>query len=563
LYAEEWKNQLYFGDNLDILREYVRAESIDLVYLDPPFNSNSTYNVLFHEKTGEKSAAQITAFEDTWQWGDEAEAVYHELVTEGSGRLGELMQTLRALLGTNDMMAYLSMMAPRLVELHRALKPTGSIYLHCDPTASHYLKLVMDAVFGPVNFRSEVIWKRTGAHNSAKRWGPVHDTIFFYTKSERFTWNPVFQPLPQETADAWYNNVEEGTGRRFNRADLTAPGVRSGPSGAPWRGIDPSEKGRHWAIPGFVKEILKGLDATAALDALDRAGRLHWPKREGGMPMLKRYLEEAKGVPALDVITDIAPLNNVAAERLGYPTQKPEALLERIINASSNEGDVVLDPFCGCGTAVAVAERLHRRWVGIDVTHLAINLMKHRLYDAFRSELSPYEVIGEPTDLAGARALAQEDRYKFQWWALSLIRARPAQDRKKGADSGIDGMLTFFDDKGGKAKRVLVQVKSGKVNAAHVRELRGTLERDGTALGAFITLEQPTKPMLKEAASAGFYVSPHFGKFPRLQILTVEGLLKGSSLQYPHMNTSTFKKAVRQRKTKESQPELEGLFFDG
>jgi site-specific DNA-methyltransferase (adenine-specific) len=490
-----------------------------------------------------------------------AEAVYHELVTEGPEKLGELMQTLRTLLGTNDMMAYLSMMAPRLVELHRVLKVTGSIYLHCDPTASHYLKLLMDAVFGPVNFRSEVIWKRTGAHNSAKRWGPVHDTIFFYTKSERFTWNPVFQPLPQETADAWYNNVEEGTGRRFNRADLTAPGVRSGPSGASWRGIDPSAKGRHWAIPGFVKEMVKGVDAPTALDALDRAGRIHWPKREGGMPMLKRYLEEAKGIPALDVITDIAPLNNVAAERLGYPTQKPEALLECIINASSTEGDVVLDPFCGCGTAVAVAERLHRRWIGIDITHLAINLVKHRVHDAFRSELAPYEVIGEPTDLAGARALAAEDRYKFQWWALSLIRARPAQDRKKGADSGIDGMLTFFDDNSAKAKRVLVQVKSGKVGAAQVRELRGTVERDGAALGAFITLEEPTKPMLNEAASAGFYVSPHFGKFPKLQILTIEGLLGGASLQYPHMNTSTFKKAVRQKKTNETQLQFEDLIF--
>lgn len=545
---QEWKNQLYFGDNLDILRDYVRTESVDLVYLDPPFNSAANYNVLFREKSGEKSAAQITAFEDTWHWGDEAEAAYHELVTEGPGKLGELMQALRSALGSNDMMAYLTMMAPRLVDLHRVLKETGSIYLHCDPTASHYLKTLLDAIFGGQNFLNEIIWKRTGTHSSAKRWGPVHDVILCYAKEQgRHVWNRPYSPLDEEHLKRHYRHVD-AEGRRYEHGELTGPGTRNGRSGLPWKGFDVAGLGRHW---------------TTTIDKLDElyaAGRIYLPT-DGSWPRLIRYEDESKGRAVGDIWTDIPPLNMQAKERLGYPTQKPEALLERIIQASSNEGDVVLDPFCGCGTAVAVAERFGRRWIGIDITHLAINLMKHRLHDDFGTELAPYEVIGEPTDLAGAHALAVEDRYKFQWWALSLVRARPAQDRKKGADSGIDGMLTFFDDTSGKAKRILVQVKSGKVNAAQIRDLRGTVERDGAALGAFITLEPPTKPMLKEAASAGFYNSPHFGKFPKLQILMVEGLLGGTSLQYPHMNTSTFKKAVRQGKSKETQLPLEGLFF--
>ncbi|HYT76294.1 MAG TPA: site-specific DNA-methyltransferase [Vicinamibacterales bacterium] len=341
-------NRLYYGDNLDVLRRHVEDESVDLVYLDPPFNSNANYNVLFAERDGTQAASQIKAFEDTWKWDDEAARAF-ESVVETGGKTSQAMQAFRTFLGESDMMAYLAMMAPRLIELRRVLKTTGSLYLHCDPTASHYLKMLLDAVFGPQQFRNELIWKRTSAHSSAKRFAPVHDVLLFYAKSDAHTWNPAYQPLPQETIDAWYNNVEPETGRGFNRADMTAPGIRSGDSGAAWRGVDPTAKGRHWAIPGFVGELVKGLDTLSALDALDGAARLFWPKREGGIPMLKRYVEEARGVPALDVITDISPLNNVAAERLGYPTQKPEALLERIIKASSNEGDTVLDPFLAAG----------------------------------------------------------------------------------------------------------------------------------------------------------------------------------------------------------------------
>ena len=545
-------NTLYFGDNLDILRRYVPDQSVDLVYLDPPFNSNADYNVLFKSHTGERAAAQIKAFEDTWRW-DEAAARLFEATVTGEGQaavhvgLSQTLQAFRRMLGESDMMAYLAMMAPRLYELHRVLKPTGSLYLHCDPTASHYLKLLLDALFGPVNFRSEIIWKRTGSHNSAKRWAPVHDTIFFYSKSDSFVWNPVYQPLPQETADAWYNNVEAETGRRYNRDNLTGPGVRSGPSGAPWRGIDPSAKGRHWAIPGFVKDIVGDLDTLEALDALDKAGRIHWPKKAGGAPMVKRYLDEARGIPALDVITDISPLKNNLPERLGYPTQKPEALLERIVEASSNPGDVVLDPFCGCGTAIAAAQRLGRRWIGIDITHLAVTLIKHRLRDAFADE-ARYEVVGEPVTLDGAKALAEEDRYQFQYWALGLVGARP-HEQKKGADRGIDGRLPFFDDNSGQPREVLIQVKSGAVSAQAVRDLRGTVEREGAALGVLLTLEPPTGPMRKEAFAAGYYTSPDGEKYPRLQLLTAEELLDGYGIEMPRwVRRASFKQAPRARR---------------
>ncbi len=271
-------NKLYYGDNLDVLRRHVADGSVDLVYLDPPFNSNANYNVLFAAKDGTQAAAQIQAFEDTWRWDESAARQFAEVV-EAGGRVADVLLAFERFLGTNDMLAYLAMMAPRLAELRRVLRETGSVCLHCDPTASHYLKLLMDAVFGPERFLSEIIWKRTSAHSSAKRWASVHDTILHYSKGSEYTWNPVYQPLPQSTVDQWYNNVEAETDRRYNRADLTAPGTRTGSSGLPWRGIDPNETGRHWAIPGFVADVVEGLDTLEALDALEAANRIHWPKR--------------------------------------------------------------------------------------------------------------------------------------------------------------------------------------------------------------------------------------------------------------------------------------------
>jgi DNA modification methylase len=553
-------NLLYYGDNLEVLRKHIADESVDLVYLDPPFKSDQNYNVLFAEQDGTQAAAQIQAFKDTWDWDRSAAAAYQETV-EAGGKVSRALQAFRGLVGDTPMLAYLVMMAQRLVELRRVMKPTVSVYLHCDPTASHYLKILMDAVFGPTLFRNEIIWKRSYAHNSAKGFGPVHDSLLYYTRTAYFVWNAAFEPLPTETADLWYNNVESGTGRRFNRADLTAAGVRRGSSGAAWRGTNPTAKGRHWAIPGFVRHITGDKDTLQALDALDAAGRIHWPKRPGGTPMMKRYLDEATGVPAQDVITDIPPLHNLAAERLGYPTQKPEALLERIIKASSNEGDTVLDPFCGCGTAVAVAQRLNRRWIGIDITHLAIALIKQRLNDAFGGKVA-YKVVGEPADLESARALAEADKFQFQWWAVSLVLGRPAE-RKKGADKGIDGRLFFHDEpEEGKTKQVIISVKGGHVGVSDVRDLRGVIAREKAEIGVLITLEPPTQPMRTECAGAGFYRSPSPGspRHPKLQILTIEELLAGKRIDMPAwrgVDLRTFKKAPKAKGKKgPSQPEL-------
>jgi hypothetical protein len=263
---------------------------------------------------------------------------------------------------------------------------------------------------------------------------------------------------------------------------------------------------------------------------------------------LKTYIKDLPGVAVRDIWIDIEPLNSAAAERLGYPTQKPEALLERILKASSNEGDVVLDPFCGCGTTVQVAQRLDRRWIGIDITHLAIGLIKKRLSDAFGEEIrATYEVIGEPTDVAGAAALAEQDKYQFQWWALGLVGARPAE-QKKGADRGIDGRLYFHDNTKGDSKQILFSVKAGGVTVSQVRDLRGTLEREKAEIGVFLCFEAPTRPMMKEAAEAGFYTSPDGTKYPRMQVLTVQQLLNGQQVEYPrYARDNTFKQAPRSR----------------
>src|ERR1041385_908762 len=509
-------NVLYYGDNLEVLRRYVKDETVDLVYLDPPFNSQQDYNVLFASKDGRQAAAQIQAFEDTWGW-DEAAAKQYEETVEGGGKVSEVLQALRLFLGTSDMLAYLTMMAPRLTELHRALKSTGVLYLHCDPTASHYLKLLLDAVFGPEQFRSEIIWKRTSAHSSANRFGPIHDTILFYSKGRDHKWNKLYTPHDPEYVEAFYRHVD-ADGRRYRLSDLTAAGVRHGSSGKPWHGIDVTAKGNHWKF------------TIENLEELDKAGRIYWPKKEGGVPAYKRYLDEVKGVQLQDVWTDIAPIGAQAAERLGYPTQKPEALLERIIAASSDPGDVVLDPFCGCGTTIAAAEKLQRNWIGIDITFLAIALIKSRLETAYGGA-AEYTVIGEPTTVEDAKVLAESEPYQFQAWALGLVGARPTGGIKKGADKGIDGRLYFHvgDDT---TRQIIISVKAGALPANYVRDLRGVIEREKAEAGVLISFEEPTKAMRAEAASAGFFDSP-WGKFPRMQLRTVAELLDGKGIDYP------------------------------
>jgi site-specific DNA-methyltransferase (adenine-specific) len=510
---DTWKNKLFFGDNLKILRDKEKFpdEFVDLIYLDPPFNSNATYNILFEEKSGEKSEAQITAFEDTWHWGKESEKAYYDVIAQGPGKLPGVLDSLRSLLGTNDMMAYLTMMAVRLIELRRILKETGSIYLHCDPTASHYLKILMDATFGAKNYMNEIIWCYKERERVLPKWNKKHDIILFYCKNVEtprvFNWKSVIEQ---------YSNV---TLSKFKYQD---------------------EKG-NYQIRG---RNVKGSPVRAA-DGLR-------PEHEKLFPGLtyRDYLEERTGVAPRDW-WEIGIINKASRERLGYPTQKPESLLERIIKASSNEGDVVLDPFCGCGTAIAVAERLHRKWVGIDITHLAITLIINRLKTAFENELSEFEIYGDPKDIASARALARQNRYQFEWWALGKVFARPAQEKKKGPDTGIDGLINFIDDPSGKAKKLIIQVKSGKVAVSHVRDLKGVVEREKAAVASLITLNDPTGPMIQEAATAGFYEPEYLPgmRFPKLQILTISEIFEGKGLEYPRIAPDvTFKKAPRQRK---------------
>jgi len=525
------QNILYYGDNLEVLRLHVKDESVDLIYLDPPFNSNQTYNVLFAEKNGTNSAAQIRAFKDTWHWDLQAAETYEGTV-EAGGSVSEAMQAFRKILGSSDMMAYVTMMAPRLVELHRVLRPTGSVYLHCDPTAGHYLKLLMDAVFGPKNFRNQIVWKRTSGHSDAKRCGRIHDMLLFYAKSDASRWNRTYQSYDRQYLDRYYRHKDKD-GRRWMSDNLSAAGLTGRGYEYEWKGV-----GRVWRCP------------KSTMERLDREGRLYYTKQ--GVPRLKRYLDEAKGMPLQDVWYDIQPLRSWHVERLGYPTQKPESLLERVIKASSNEGDVVLDPFCGCGTTVAAAQRLNRRWIGIDITHLAVTLIKYRLRDTFGDEVD-YQVIGEPVSISGAMALAKENPYQFQWWALGLVGARPVEE-KKGADRGIDGRLYFHDEaRGGKTKQIIFSVKAGQVTVSHIRDLRGVVEREGAQIGVLITMLRPTKGMTDEALSAGFYESPTWQKrYPRIQILTVEDLMCGKGVDCPPLKRTnvTFKKAPKVKRAR-------------
>jgi len=526
---DAWKNQLFFGDNLEILRSgRIPVNSVDLIYLDPPFNSNATYNILFAEKSGEKSAAQITAFEDTWHWGDESAAAYDDVVRGDRPRLADLLRALYAFLGRNDMMAYLAMMAARLVELHRVLKPTGSLYMHCDPTASHYLKMILDAIFGAINFRNEVVWKRFTFHADAKRFGRVTDRVFFYTKSSKFTFNQIKVPFSEDYISNKFVHIDE-KGRKYRLDNLNPPGGR----------------GPVYEFHGVIKAWRY---SEGNMRQLEKEGRIYFRSK---IPQLKRYLDELPGQAVHDLWADISPINPQAKERLGYPTQKPEALLERIIRASSNEGDLVLDSFCGCGTTITVAERLKRRWIGIDITHLAIALIKKRLHDTFSAEeLEKFEVIGEPADVKSAEALAEENRYQFEWWALGLVDAAPAQDKKKRPDRGVDGVLYFQEKDDGPYHKIIVQVKSGHVGAKEVRELEGTRKQEKVEIAALLTLKPPTRPM-KEAVPTDYYVSALFPdlRFPRLQILTITELFAGKQLDYPRwVPAKTFKKAARRYK---------------
>jgi site-specific DNA-methyltransferase (adenine-specific) len=560
------KNHLYFGDNLDILREYIPDESVNLVYLDPPFNSQAQYNLLFDRKDDAEASAQAGAFRDTWRWGDEAEWCYQELMKMG-GETARFVAALRAALKESDTMAYLAMMAIRLQELHKKLKPTGVLYLHCDPSASHYLKVVLDGVFGPRNFLNEVIWKRTSSHNSAKRYGPSHDTILFYAKSDKFIWNPQYEPYDEQYVEAFFTHSDD-QGRRWRRTDLTGPGTRKGDSGLPWRGYNPTDSGRHWAIPAYFSEKYKSLTGhdldeyplKDRLEKLNEADLIHWPAKADGVPQGKRLLEDAKGAPLQDIWTDIKPIHNLGAERIGYPTQKPLALMDRIIEASSGPGDVILDPFCGCGTTVESAERAGRKWIGIDVAVHAIKVIEARLADLAEEtgKKLNYDTEGMPRDFASALKLAQKDKYQFQWWANYLFDPHALREQKKGMDRGVDGELFFPNGPGRPWGRMLTSVKGGEqVGPAMVRDFARVLEREKAQLGLFICLYPPTKEMTREAAGVGPADIVH-GDIPRLQIVAIEEWFKGKMPLLPpleHLPSAAFSGRRRPSKPKRGDPE--------
>jgi site-specific DNA-methyltransferase (adenine-specific) len=499
------ENTLYYGDNLEVLRKYIPDESIDLIYLDPPFNSKATYNILFKEPTGDFSEAQITAFEDTWHWTKQTAETFQEIIDTASPEIVNMMTAFKSFVGPNDVMAYLTMMCIRLIELKRVLKDTGSIYLHCDPTASHYLKILMDTIFGKRNFRNEITWHYRRWTNIQRQFQRMHDILLFYSKGDKFNYNPLKV------------EISESQKRKFQRGwDQNVVLIEGKPQ------------------PQLIIYDQKKVNRAIKEGRLDKN-------------RFARIIQ--RGAPRVSSpdVWIIQPINSQAKERLGYPTQKPETLLEKVILSSSNEGDIVLDPFCGCGTAIAVAQRLKRKWIGIDITHLAVNLIKFRLKNQFTLQAKKdYKVIGEPIDLAGARALAKQNRFQFQWWALSLIEARPYGNKKKGADTGIDGYMYFVDEKD-KTKKIIVQVKSGGVSVKDIRDLGHVMEREKAEMSIFLTLEEPTTPMIKEALGKGVYNSPTTRKpLPRIQVLTIEELLKGKYPELPRsFLLSSFKKAEK------------------
>lgn len=484
-------NVLYYGDNLEVLRNHIASATIDLIYLDPPFNSKRGYNLLFKSPEGESSRAQVTAFEDTWTWGEGAALAFDEVMRSGHAGAATMLNAMRAFLGESDVMAYLSMMAVRLIELHRVLKPTGSIYLHCDPTASHYLKILMDSIFASENLRNEIIWHYRRWPTKSSRFQRMHDVLLFYKGRAQNTFNILYQEPTASSQKRW-----------------------------------------------------KGKQQRATFDALGK--RL--PTLEEDNPSL--------GVP-LDDVWDIPIIAPSSKERLGYPTQKPLALLERIIRASSSKGDLVMDPFCGCGTAVDAAQKLGRRWIGIDITHLAVGLIERRLKKRYPSIV--FDIRGIPKDIDGLRAMAAQARsnprlyYELQYWAINQIpAAQHAQDQKKGADKGIDGMVWLRPSKGSYEK-ALISVKAGEnVGVEMVRSLIATVEREKAKLGILLTLAAPTRNMKGEAAVAGM-AELEGVRCPKIQILTFQDLLDGKQPQLPYADYAFALPKAKQDEGEQSQ----------
>lgn len=448
--------KLYFGDNLPVMREYIDSESVDLVYLDPPFNSNRQYNIIFHEES-QPAAAQARAFIDTWRWNDESAEWFDDAVSNG-GRLAETLIGLRGFLHQTSVMAYLAMLAPRLLEIKRVLKPSGSVVLHCDPTASHYIKLLMDAVFGPNRFQNEIVWCYRGGGVPTKAFARKHDILFFYAKSNDHYFKAQYRPYSEASTE-----LVEGRGGT--------------------------------SIDGRARDLERGA-----------------------------HME--------DYWTDINSLQTWSPERLGYPTQKPTALLERIIDTLCPDDGLVLDPFCGCGTTIVAAERLNREWIGIDIAHIAISVIERVLDEEFRLKVP---VVGQPESMAGARDLFSRNPFQFEAWAISSIVGLLPNERQVG-DRGVDG-VGFFAAGDNDTHRIIGQVKGGgSVGPAAVRDLQGTMESEGAQMGVLVVMDRVTEKMREAAAAAGIYRSEG-GLFefsaPKVQIVTVEDYFAGRGPQLP------------------------------
>jgi len=519
------ERQLYYGDNLEVLRKYFRDETIDLCYIDPPFNSKRNYNQIYNN-IGKEDQAQTQAFIDTWTWDTHAIEGLDEILSNSRGILTkqaiELLQGYTKVLGKGSLLAYLVSMTLRVAEIWRVLKDSGSFYLHCDPTCSHYLKLVLDAIFcgHGGDFINEIIWCYSERGISKTSYNRKHDTILLFSKKAAkhvFNYTEIVE------------SYSESTIKKFRHAD---------------------EHGRKFRLRG------KNVPGAGAL------------RRQTDIPLhleneftYRQYLDESEGVLAKDWV-EIPFLNQASSERLGYPTQKPEALLERFLRASSSEGDIILDAFCGCGTTVNVAERLKRRWKGIDITYQSISVVLKRLEESFGKELlSEIQLNGVPQDLEAARALAnkQDDRVRkeFEKWAvLTYTNNRAVIHEKKGGDKGIDG-IAFVQESADTYKQVILSVKSGKLQPAMVRDLHGTVEREQAAIGILLTLERPHAGILNAAKEAGMYRNPLMvgQTFEKLQVISVEEMLAGKRLQLP-MTHEVLKKAKAQ--TRGGQDELFG-----
>lgn len=515
--AKHTANRLYFGDNLDWLSK-MESSSVELVYLDPPFNSQATYNLLYKSPDGEAAQSQYQAFVDSWRWGPATDAALVSVIRSGSPA-ASILTSLNNYMQKSDLMAYLVMMAARLIELRRVMKPTASLYLHCDSSASHYLKILLDAIFGSSAFRNEIIWKRSNAKSlMSRRLATNHDTILLYSAGDNY-WDEdaAFLPydpldLSEKTAEK-YSQVDQD-GRRYQLTSLINPSQDRPNLTYEFLGIT---RVWRWTKDRMQKAFDDGLVVQTA---------------KGRVPRFKRYLDTQRGVALDDVWTDIPPLNSQAQERLGYPTQKPLALLERIIKLSSKPGDVVLDPFCGCGTAIEAAETLGRRWIGIDITALAIDVVERRLSRMGLRRNGQYRVDGIPLDMDGARRLFSEDPHQFQLWALTLVDGQPRDGGKKGADKGVDGII-FFQDDARSTGQAIVSVKGGaNVHAQHIRDLIGAMHNQRAKLGVFVTLTEPTSAMLKAAREAESVEAG--GKLlPRVQICSIQDLLKGKKPKLP------------------------------